>query len=210
MEQASKRPMKLHWSQVSPYVRKVMICAHETDTIDRIELIKSKVAATVPNLELMRDNPLGKVPALVTADGATLFDSVVICEYLESVGTARGLFPHDAPPRWDALRWHAIGNGMADALILWFRELLRAKEKQLPELVAILRLKIEACIPVLERECAAVGAQPLHIGHIAVGTALAYIDFRFPEIDWRQGHDKLAAWYETFASRPSALATVPF
>ncbi len=202
--------MRLHWSQVSPYVRKVMICAHETGTFDRLELVKSKVAATVPNLDLMRDNPLGKVPALVTPDGATVYDSVVICEYLESVGAPRGLFPTEPPLRWDALRWHAIGNGMADALILWFRELLREESKQLPELVAILKLKIEACIPVLERETEVVCAQPLHIGHIAVGTALAYIDFRFPEVDWRQDHPRLAAWYETFASRPSALATVPF
>lgn len=209
MQQPTDNRMKLHWSQVSPYVRKVMICAHETGTVDRIDIVKSKVAATVPNLDLMRDNPLGKVPALVTPDGV-LFDSVVICEYLESVGTRIGLFPAGAPQRWDALRWHAIGNGMADALILWFRELLREESRQLPELVAILKLKILACIPVLERECEAVAAQPLHIGHIAVGTALAYIDFRFPEIDWRAGHDRLAAWYDTFASRPSALATVPF
>lgn len=201
--------MKLHWSQVSPYVRKVMICAHETGMFDQIELIRSKVGVTVPNLELMRDNPLGKVPALVTDEGQVFFDSSVICEYLDSVGESRDLFAVGKPQHWDALHWHAIGNGMADALILWFRELLRSEVQQLPALIDILKLKICACIPVLERETSRVAAQPLHIGHIAVGTALAYIDFRFPEIVWRDGHEALAAWYAGFASRPSALATVP-
>lgn len=200
--------MKLHWSKVSPYVRKVLICAREAGLVDQIELLDSKVAMTVPNAQLMRDNPLGKVPALVAEDGAVFFDSSVICEYLESLQPC-GLFPTAAPQRWDALRWHAIGDGMADALILWFRELLREEAQQLPALCAILKLKISACIPVLEREVAAVGAQPLHIGHIAVGTALAYIDFRFPEIVWRDGHPALAAWYKEFAARPSALATAP-
>lgn len=206
----SQATLKLHWSQVSPYVRKVMICAHETGTVDRIELIKSKVGVTYANLDLMRDNPLGKVPALVTEDGMTLFDSVVICEYLESIGTPIGLFPKEGAARWDALRWHAIGNGMSDAMILCFRELLRGEEQQLPELVALLKLKIRTCIPVLDAEVGRVGAQPLHIGHIAAGTALAYVDFRFPEIVWRDDHPALAAWYQGFAARPSALATAPF
>jgi glutathione S-transferase len=200
--------MKLHWSKVSPYVRKVLICAHEAGLAGQIELLNSKVAMTVPNPELMRDNPLGKVPALVTEDGQVFFDSAVICEYLDSLSPC-GLFPVTAPQRWDALRWQAIGNGMADALILWFRELLRKEEQQLPELCAILKLKITTCIPVLEREVAEVGSQSLHVGHVAVGTALAYIDFRFPEIDWRDGHPDLTAWYQLFAARQSALATVP-
>jgi glutathione S-transferase len=202
--------MKLHWSRVSPYVRKVLVCAHELGVADRIEIVPSKVAMTVPNQDLMRDNPLGKVPALVNEDGDCFFDSLVICEYLASIAPANTLFPQDEPARWDALRWHAIGNGMSDALILWFRELLRAEPQQLPDLVEILKLKIRACIPVLDAELAQVGEQPLHVGHIAVATALAYIDFRFPEIDWRTGHPGLGGWYEALAQRPSMRATVPY
>ncbi len=199
---------KLHWSKVSPYVRKVLICAHEAGLAGQIELVDSKVAMTIPNLELMRANPLGKVPALVADDGQVFFDSRVICEYIDSLSPC-GLFPATAPQRWDAQRWHAIGDGMADALILWYRELLRKEAQQLPDLCAIFKLKISACIPVLEREVSVVGLQSLHVGHVAVGTALAYIDFRFPEIAWRSEHPKLAAWYGLFAQRPSAVATAP-
>lgn len=201
--------MKLYWSQVSPYVRKVLICARELGLEDRIEILPAKVAMTVPNHELMRANPLGKVPALVNEDGEAFFDSLVICEYLASLAPGNSMFPTAGPARWDALRWHAIGNGMSDALILWFRELLRAEQQQVPQLIDILKLKIRACIPVLEHESGRVCAQPLHIGHIAVFTSLAYIDFRFPEIAWREGHPQLSEWEAGFAGRASAIATAP-
>lgn len=202
--------MHLHWSRVSPYVRKVLVCAHETGLAGQIELIDSRVSMTVPNLDLMRHNPLGKVPALMTDTGDVLFDSVVICEYLDAMARVPSdLFAIGKPQHWDALRWHAIGNGMADALILLYRELLRPEERQLPALIDILKLKLRACIPVLEASASRITAQPLHIGHIAVATSLAYIDFRFPEIAWRTGSDALLAWYEPFAARPSMLATAP-
>jgi glutathione S-transferase len=201
--------MKLYWSQVSPYVRKVLICAHELGLADRIEIVPAKVAMTVPNHALMRANPLGKVPALVDENENAYFDSLVICDYLNSLAPGSGLFPAAGAERWDALRWHAIGNGMSDALILWFRELLRPEEHQLAELVDILKLKICACLPVLEQESARVCAQPLHIGHVAVYTALAYIDFRFPEIEWRSGHPQLSEWVASIGERDSAKATAP-
>ncbi len=202
--------MQLHWSRVSPYVRKVMICAHETGLASQIELVNSKVAMTVPNLELMRANPLGKVPALVTENGQVIFDSMVICEYLDSVAARPlDLFATGSAHHWDALHWHSIGNGMADALILLYRELLRSEAQQLPALLDILKLKIRACIPQLEQGVAIIGAQPLHIGHIAVAASLAYIDFRFPEIAWREENQHLAKWYSVFATRPSMLATAP-
>ena len=110
--------MKLHWSPRSPYVRKVMIVAHETGLADRLELVRSVVAMSKPNPDVMRDNPLGKIPTLVTDDGTVLFDSIVICEYFDLAARRPKLFPPPGPARWQALRWHALGDGMLDTLIL--------------------------------------------------------------------------------------------
>src|SRR5688572_8469512 len=109
--------MKLHWSPRSPYVRKVMIVAHETGLADSIEKMRTPVAMTAPNKSLMRDNPLSKIPTLITDDGMVLFDSLLICEYLDSLHAGPKLFPADGAERWQALRWHALGNGMLDAEI---------------------------------------------------------------------------------------------
>ena len=109
--------MKLHWSPKSPYVRKVMVCALELGMLPRLELVRSVAAMLKPNPALMADNPLSKIPTLVREDGLTLFDSVVICEYLND--QAKGtLYPPRGEARWQALRWHALGDGLLDALIL--------------------------------------------------------------------------------------------
>ena len=121
--------MKLHWSPKSPYVRKVMICAHELGLVERLELVRSVAAMLKPNARLMVDNPLSKIPTLVLDDGFTLFDSVVICEYLNDLGAAARCSRAQGADKWQALRWHAFGDGLLDALILWRNE--REREEPL-------------------------------------------------------------------------------
>ncbi|HEU0202563.1 MAG TPA: glutathione S-transferase N-terminal domain-containing protein, partial [Burkholderiaceae bacterium] len=113
--------MRLHWSPKSPYVRKVMITAHELGLLPKLELVRSVAAMLAPNERLMQDNPLSKIPTLVLDNGFTLFDSVVICEYLNDLAGG-SLFPRQGADKWQALRWHALGDGLLDVLILWRNE----------------------------------------------------------------------------------------
>src|SRR3989338_3033010 len=201
--------MKLHWSPRSPFVRKVMVCAHEIGLADRIERIRSVVAMMQPNVELMRVNPLSRIPALLTDDGQVLFESVHICEYLDSLHDGPRLFPRTGPRRWEALRWHALGEGMMEISILWRNERIRPEARQSTELLTAFDLKIRASLDFLEREAAAISRRTLNIGHIAIGCALGYLDFRFPDVTWRERRRELGAWFETFSQRPSMQQTFP-
>ena len=96
--------MKLHWSPRSPFVRKVMIAAHETGLVDRLTCVRTVVAMTAPNATLLPDNPLSKIPTLVLDDGSTLYDSGVICEYLDTLHDGPKLFPADSKACWTASR----------------------------------------------------------------------------------------------------------
>ncbi|MDX3907019.1 MAG: glutathione S-transferase N-terminal domain-containing protein [Pigmentiphaga sp.] len=132
--------MKLHWSPKSPYVRKVMVCAHELQLADRLQLVRSVAAMLRPNPQIMRDNPLSKIPTLVLEDGSALFDSVVICEYFDTLAGGT-LFPPRGARKWQALRWHALGDGLLDALILWRNENERAQAQRLEPLAQAFRAK---------------------------------------------------------------------
>ena len=205
-----KKPlMKLHWSPRSPFVRKVLVFAHEVGLADRIEKVRTHVAMTKPNTDLMRHNPLGKIPTLITEDGTVLFDSTVICEYFDSLHKGHKLFPKAPAKRWQALRWHALGDNMLDTLVLWRNEGLRPKSQQSPEVIVGFVMKTNTSLDFLDNEAAAIGAASFGIGHVAIGVALGYIDFRFPELRWRDGRARITAWYESFAQRPSARKTVP-
>ncbi len=201
--------MKLYWSPRSPFARKVMVFAHEAGLAGRIETVRTLVSMTNPNRDLMRLNPLGKIPTLVADDGTVLFDSSVICEYLDSLHHGEKLFPRDPGKRWQALRWHALGTNMLDNLVLWRNERLRPKPQQSPEVLAAFELKIRTSIEFLNQDAAALAAASFGIGHVAIGVALGYIDFRFPELAWRDGNKQIAAWYESFSQRPSIRNTLP-
>jgi len=201
--------MKLHWSPRSPFVRKVLVFAHEVGLADRIEKVRTPVAMTQPNRDLLQVNPLGKIPTLVTDDGTVLFDSTVICEYFDSLHQGPKLFPRAPDKRWQALRWHALGDNMLDTLVLWRNEGLRPQPQQSPETIAGFDLKTRTALDALEKEAPALAAAPFGIGHVAIGVALGYIDFRFPGLRWRDGRKRIAAWHESFAQRSSARLTVP-
>jgi glutathione S-transferase len=199
--------MKLHWSPRSPFVRKVMVAAHELGLADRIDRVRTVVRMIQPNADLLPDNPLSKIPTLVLADGTVLFDSVVICEYLDALAGGGTLFPPSGPERWTALARHALANGLLDILILWRNERDKPEAKQLPELLDSFAVKTRATLDRLERDAPDLAAARFGIGHIAIGCCLSYLDFRFADLAWRDGHPALAAWHETFHARPSAQAT---
>jgi glutathione S-transferase len=198
--------MKLHWSPRSPFVRKVMIAAHELGLTDRLTTVRTVVRMGAPNADLLPDNPLSKIPTLVLDDGQVLFDSLTICEYLDHLGGGR-LFPPAGPARWDALTRHALGNGLLDLLILWRNERDKPAERQTAEWLESFATKVAATLARLEREAPALGGKPFDIGQIGIGCALSYLDFRFRDLDWRAGHPAIAAWHAGFAARPSVQAT---
>ena len=201
--------MKLHWSPRSPFVRKVMVALHETGLADRVERVRTVVAMDAPNGELMRDNPLSKLPTLVLDDGQPLFDSRVICEYLDGLQAGAKLFPADPAARFQALRWQALGDGLLDLLILWRYERARAPEaRSTPNLVAF-TAKAAVTLARLETEAAALMAAPFGIGQITIAVALGYLDFRFADFPWRKGRPALAEWFDGVAARPSMAMTVP-
>lgn len=198
--------MKLHWSPKSPYVRKVMICAHELDMLPRLELVRSVAAMLKPNATIMAHNPLSKIPTLVREDGSTLFDSIVICEYLnDRAGGA--LFPAQGEARWQALRWHALGDGLLDVLILWRNE--REREHPLQALVDVFELKTRAALKLLDAEAGLIGSAPFSIGQVTLGCALGYLDYRFGPLDWRALAPRIADWFASLQARPSFRSTEP-
>jgi glutathione S-transferase len=200
----------LHWSPRSPYVRKVMIAAHETGVEARMDTVRTMVGGTTPHLELMHDNPLGKLPTLILPDGTALYDSYVILEYFDMITTGTPLIPPSGSERLLALRWHALGNGMLDILLQWLGERGRPEERRSEAHIALWRSKIEASGTALEQEADDLRATAFGIGHLAIGVALGYLDFRFPMIAWREGHGRLRGWYETkFNSRASVRAHAP-
>lgn len=199
--------MKLHWSPRSPFVRKVMIAAHETGLVDRIACVRTVVAMTAPNAGLLPDNPINQIPTLVLEDGTALYDSAVICEYLDSLHDGPKLFPPASRERWTALRRQALGDGFLDLLLLWRNERDRAAERRSEPHLSAFQVKTDSALGALDREASALPAAPFGIGHISVGCVLSYLDFRFADLGWRSGHEALAAWHRTFADRPSARAT---
>jgi glutathione S-transferase len=203
------QPMTLHWSPRSPYVRKVMIAIHEMGLQDRIRLVRTVVGGTTPHRELMTINPLGKIPTLELPDGTAIYDSPVIIEYLDTLHQGPKLYPLPWPQRLTALRRHALGQGMLDTALSLLAEGFRPSERQSEPHKELWRAKLIACVAALEEEAEALATSGFNIGHLAIGVALGYLDFRFGTLAWRDDHPRLAAWHETFNARPSVQANLP-
>jgi glutathione S-transferase len=198
--------LTLHWSPKSPYVRKVMVCAHELGLAPQLKLVRSVAAMLQPNPAIMADNPLSKIPTLVREDGSALFDSAVICEYLNALACGT-LFPAQGERRWQALRWHAFGDGLLDALILWRNE--REREVPLQRLLEAFELKTSASLRMLDAEAATLAAEPFSIGQVTVGCAVGYLDYRFDAFGWRAQAPRLAHWFDALCERHSFQVTRP-
>lgn len=198
--------MKLHWSPRSPYVRKVMITLYETGLEGEVERSRNVVALHLPTpLPVLADNPLGKIPALVTEDGRQLIDSRVICEYLD-LRSGTGLFPTEIGARMDHLNWQAMADGMTDILLLWRTELSR-ETGAWEGLVSSWRTKVQATMARFEAEAGKIAETPFGIGHIALVCALGQMDFRWPDCAWRNSFRRLADLESTLAARPSVATT---
>ena len=196
--------MKLAFSAASPYVRKVMACAIARGLKDKIEIWK--IGTTDP--ALLPVNPLSKVPTLVTDDGTSLYDSPVICEYLDSIGTAAKLFPAAGPARWKALCQEALGDGILDATQPRRREIALPQDDGRKSYIELQQGKVTRALAALEKEADSLG-QLTTIGEITIGCALGYLDFRYANEPWRPGHPKLDAWYAKVVKLPPLAETMP-
>jgi len=201
--------MILHWSPRSPYVRKAMIAIAEMGLQDRVRTVRTVAGGTTPHRELMKINPVGKIPTLELPDGTAIYDSPVIIEYLDTLHDGPKLYPAAWPERLTALRRHALGQGMLDTTLPLLGEGFRPPERQSEPHKELWRAKLIACVQALETEADALAASRFTVGHLAIGVALGYLDFRFAPLSWRDGHPRLAAWHETFNARPSVQANMP-
>lgn len=200
--------MKLRYSQTSPYVRKVLMVALEAGLYERVELLPTDVWA--PDSPIQRDNPLSKIPCLITEEGLALFDSPVICEYLAHLGGDRQLYPEPGPARWVALRQQALADGICDAAVLRRLEGLRPASLRSADWDRRQHHAVTRALHRLEEEAGQLPPpEAPTIGGIAVACALAYLDFRFRDEGWRQGHGTLSRWFDHMAERDSFKRTMP-
>ena len=205
---ATMTKMKLYYSPLSPYARKVRVVAMETKLDRNIEMVNVTVSPVVPNTEVVNHNPIGKVPAL-SVSGMDLFDSPVICEYLDSQHRGRTLLPRKGRERWVALRLQAMADGLLDAAILTrYEGALRPEDKRWADWTKGQTKKIEDVLTQLETEANSLKGKPT-IGTISVACALGYLDFRFAAMDWRAKHPKLAKWFNSISETPAMKATQP-
>ena len=200
--------MRLYHSPTSPFVRKVMVVLHETGQLDAVELVPASGNPVEPGTMPVARNPLGKVPTLERTDGPALYDSRVICRYLDDLAGG-GLYP--AKPRlWETLTLEATADGMMEAAVLMvYESRTRPPERQHPAWVEAQWTKVAHALDALEARWISHLAGPLDAAQIAVGCALGYLAFRHAARDWRAGRPALAAWDARFAERPSMQATRP-
>jgi glutathione S-transferase len=206
---AKRSLMKLIYSRLSPYARKVLVLAHELDIADQLELIAATVTPTTHDPVANLHNPLGKVPTLILEDGQVILDSRVICDYLLDVHGSHFL-PPPGPQLWRMRTRAAVAEGLTDAAMVARYELgLRPRAVQWDEWVAAYEKKITQALDFLERSAAEMATPIPSIADIGTACALGYLDFRFAHLQWRQGHPRLANAYEAIARRPSLIATRP-
>jgi Glutathione S-transferase len=200
--------MKLYYSPASPYARKVRVVAIETKLDKKIEMVNVALTPVAPNADVDKHNPIGKIPAL-SVKGIDLFDSPVICEYLDNQHKGRKLFPRKGRDRWVALRQQAMADGLLDAALLTrYENALRPEDKRWQEWTQGQTKKIKGVLAQLEAEAKSLKGK-LTIGTIAVVCALGYLDLRFADLGWRNEHPKLAKWLAQTSKLPSIRATVP-
>ena len=201
--------MKLRVNKLSPFARKARILARETGLAARVEELETTVSPVSPNEELARENPLVKIPALVTDSGDTLYDSGVICEYLDTLHNGARFFPADGPKRFTALRRHALTNGIMEAAVLCrYEQAVRPEQLRWKDWIEGQKRKIFGGLRVLENEVDTWSGD-FDIGQVGAVCALGYLDFRFADWDWRSPHPRLAAWFKRISERPSVKATAP-
>lgn len=200
--------MKLRWAAGSPFVRKVTVTAIETGLDGRIERIETDYRPQ--DGELVRDNPLGRVPALIRDDGSVLADSPVICAWLDSLHDGPKLIPDAGEARWRALNLEGLGDGLCEAAIAVQRERSRPEDKRWDAWEERNATKVRATMGWLEANADLLDG-PVTIGQIAVACALGWIELRVSDLiaDSDTRWPRIMGWYRAFSERPSMRATVP-
>lgn len=193
--------MKLYSAPFSPFARKVMACAIARGIEDQITVVPT----SGEHPDLVAANPLGKLPCLVTEDGMALFDSRVICEFLDTIGNVFPMFPEHAQ-RMRALRLQALADGMCDANVLRRGEMGRPAEEARAKVLATQKAKVDRSLAALEAD---VPAEHVNVGTIAVACALGYLDLRFADEPWRDAHPKLAKWFAFMDAQQFMVKTRP-
>lgn len=199
--------MKLLSAGPSPFVRKVLITLHETGQVEDVEFLSVTASPLQPDPSLTAANPVGKIPALIRENGPTLYDSRVICRFLDHRAGA-GLYPEKR--LWDTLTLEATADGIMDAAVLIvYEERFRPAEKVSMEWIEGQWSKVARALDAVNTRWMSHLHGPLDMGQIAMAAALGYLDFRHDVRSWRTGHDALAEWYDGFTQRPSMQATAP-
>jgi len=200
--------MKLFYSSTSPFVRKCLVSAHELGMRERLELVPAAAHPVNRDPAVVAHNPLGKIPTLITDSGTALYDSRVICEYLNAL--ARGhLLPDLGPLRWSVLVDQALADGLMDAAVLTrYESAARPAALRWTDWITGQLDKVGSGLAELEGR-GGPAADRVDIGAIAIGCALGYLDFRFASLGWREKFPKTALWFEIFAKRESMQATRP-
>lgn len=200
--------MRLYHSPTTPFGRKVMVALLESGQAADVTVVEVSGTPLDPGSLPVAHNPLGKIPALELDDGQAIYDSRVICRFLDDRCGGR-LYPQ-APRLWQALTLEALADGMLDAAVLMVYEArVRPEQKRFADWVEAQWAKIDRALGALERDWADHLHGPFDMGQAALGCALGYLDFRHAARDWRQGRPMLAAWYQVFARRDSMKATEP-
>ena len=200
--------MKLYSAETSPFARKVRVHLIETGQVDDVEIVPVHGSPVDPQTMPVAQNPLGKLPALERADGPAIYDSRVICRYLDARAGGR-LYP--AGNRlWETLTLEATADGIMEAAVLMVYEArIRPEDKRLPAWVDGQWAKVQRSLAAIDARWMSHLNGPLDMGQVAVGCALGYLDLRHPDRNWRKGMEALAGWYEGFSERESMKATVP-
>lgn len=199
--------MQLLRAGPSPFVRKVLVTLHETGQFNDVELVDVTASPLAPDARLTAANPVGKIPALVRTNGPTLYDSRVICRFLDDRAKA-GLYPENRI--WDTLTLEATADGIMDAAVLIiYEERFRPSEKVSMEWIEGQWAKVSRALDALNTRWISHLQGRMDMGHIAIGCALSYLDFRHDVRKWRTGRDALADWHKTFETRDSMVKTDP-
>ncbi len=200
--------MQLYTSPTTPFGRKAMLMLLETGLAGQTTLHEVAGSPTDPGNMPVDRNPLGKIPALVLEDGRTLYDSRVICRYLDARSGA-GLYPQ-GEALWDVLTLEATADGIMEAaLLIVYESRLRPEERRHAPWVEGQWAKVARALDAIETGWMPLLEGPLTAAHLALAAALGYLDFRHDARGWRAGHPQLAQWAETIAARPSLMATRP-
>ena len=200
--------MKLYYSATSPFVRKCLVSAHELGLRERIELLPATPHPVNRDRALVASNPLGKVPTLVTDDGAVLYDSRVICEYLNTMGDGH-LMPEKAAEKWGVSRDAALADGIMEAAVLVrYETFARPEHLRWKDWIDGQMDKVSCGLAEIEGRAGTFDKR-IDLGTIAIGCALGYLDFRFAALGWKNSHPKIAAWFGRFDARESMQATRP-